>query len=242
MKPTYESECGRVRLYLGDCLHIAPTLQGVDALVSDPPYGISLPSNYAATRRNAEAKDKRRHAWPCREHAPQIIGDDKPFDPSPWLHHKTILLWGAQNYASKLPDKYSWLAWDKRDARGANSHQGDAELCWCSGVPFNSVRMFHHLWIGYQRDSEVGEKVLHPTQKPVAVMAWAMDQAKIKEGATVLDPYMGSGSTIIAAIRTGRKAIGIEKDPAHYATACDRIKRELAQGDLFLGNAAKSNA
>jgi DNA modification methylase len=88
------------------------------------------------------------------------------------------------------------------------------------------------------RESESGETVLHPTQKPVAVMAWCMTQAKVPEGATVLDPYMGSGSTIIAAIRTGRKAIGIEKAPEHFKTACERIKRELAQGDLFHGQNA----
>jgi DNA modification methylase len=63
-----------------------------------------------------------------------------------------------------------------------------------------------------------------------------MDVLKVPIGATVLDPYMGSGTTIIAAIRTGRKAIGIEKDPIHFKTAVDRIKRELAQGDLFLAN------
>jgi DNA modification methylase len=64
-------------------------------------------------------------------------------------------------------------------------------------------------------------------------MRWCMDRAKVPEGATILDPFMGSGSTIIAAIRTGRRAIGIELDPAHYATAVERIKRELSQGDLF---------
>ena len=81
---------------------------------------------------------------------------------------------------------------------------------------------------------------LHPTQKPVPLMAWCMDKAKVPEGATVLDPYMGSGSTIIAAIRTGRKAIGIEKDPEHFKNACERIKRELAQGDLFNGQNGSS--
>jgi len=79
----------------------------------------------------------------------------------------------------------------------------------------------------------------HPCQKPVPLMAWVMDKAKVPEGATVLDPYMGSGSTIIAAIRTGRRAIGIELDPTHYATAVARIKNELAQGDLFLGQNAE---
>ena len=67
-------------------------------------------------------------------------------------------------------------------------------------------------------------------------MAWCMDKAKVSEGATVLDPYMGSGSTGIACVRTGRRFVGIEKDPTHYATALERIKSELAQGDLFLGH------
>jgi DNA modification methylase len=75
---------------------------------------------------------------------------------------------------------------------------------------------------------------VHPSQKPVELMAWCMDKAKVVVGATVLDPYMGSGTTGIACIRTGRRFIGIEKDPTHYATALERIKNEIAQKDLFL--------
>jgi DNA modification methylase len=79
-------------------------------------------------------------------------------------------------------------------------------------------------------------------QKPVVLMSWMMDQAKVLEGSTVLDPYMGSGSTGIACLRTGRRFVGIEKDPTHYATALERITNELAQGDLFLGHNADVEA
>jgi DNA modification methylase len=78
------------------------------------------------------------------------------------------------------------------------------------------------------------ERVGHPTQKPVAVMGWTMRQLKVREGATVLDPFMGSGTTGIACIRTGRKFIGIEKDPNHFKTACERIERELQQLTLAI--------
>ena len=101
-----------------------------------------------------------------------------------------------------------------------------------------SVKIFSHLWAGICRDSEVGEHH-HPMQKPVALMIWAMDKAKVPEGATVFDPYMGSGTTGIACIRTGRSFIGIEKDPKHYATAEARIRRELQQGVLFETQNAK---
>ena len=106
--------------------------------------------------------------------------------------------------------------------RGENN-LADCELAWCNVG--GSARLKRHLWMGLCRDSEIGSH-LHPTQKPVVVMAWAMDKAKIPQGATVLDPYMGSGSTGIACLRTGRNFIGVERDATHYKTACDRFAQE----------------
>jgi len=212
-----------VELYLGDCLQIIPMLEGVDAVISDPPYG----QNFRLGR--GEGKNPK---WKKRHVNTPILGDDQPFDPSPWLEYPHVVLWGANNYASKLPDRRLWLVWDKYHDIGSSDF-ADCELAWTNrNAP---IRRKKHRWAGVCRESESGETVLHPTQKPVAVMAWCMDKAKVPEGATVLDPYMGSGSTIIAAIRTGRKAIGIEKDPEHFKNAVERIQRELAQGDLFLG-------
>ena len=223
MKPYYQDDA--VTIYHGDCREIVPTLGRFDLLLTDPPYGISLPTNYAKTRRNAEAKDKRRHAWKGNAHLDAIYGDNEPFQPSIFLEHGKLMLWGAQNYASRLPDSYSWLVWDKRDKRGANCHLGDCELCWCLGVPFKSVRIFHHLWIGYQRDSEVGEKVLHPTQKPLQLMTWCINLAGDVQ--TILDPFAGSCTTGRAAKDLGRKAVLIEREERYCEIGARRMQQEV---------------
>jgi predicted RNA methylase len=220
-----------VEVWLGDCMDIAPTLQGVDAVISDPPYGMAWPCENARFKGGSEASQKRRPKNP-RIYAKGIIDDDKPFDPSPWLAWEKVVLFGSNHFGARLPVGTK-LIWIKRMDAAFGSFLSDAEEAWMKGG--------HGIYC--KRDlSMAGETMtrVHPTQKPVALMAWCMDKAKVPEGATVLDPYMGSGSTIIAAIRTGRKAIGIEKDPEHFKNAVERIKRELAQGDLFRGQNAKS--
>jgi site-specific DNA-methyltransferase (adenine-specific) len=221
----YASSCGRVTLYLGDCEAIAPTLQGVDAVISDPPYGIAF-------QHSGGGNGKGQGKWLAKTCT--IHGDDKPFDPSPWVEYPICLLWGADHYAQSLPYG-GWLIWDKLGGReDFGDVFSDAEIAWQNRKA--TCKIFRHLWKGLIRQGMGGVKRLHVSEKPIPLMAWSMDQAKVPEGATVLDPYMGSGSTIIAAIRTGRKAIGIEIDPGHYATAVERIKNELAHGDLFLGH------
>jgi DNA modification methylase len=84
------------------------------------------------------------------------------------------------------------------------------------------------------RGEENGKQRLHPAQKPVALMAWCLEQAKVPKGALVADPYMGSGTTAVACIRTGRRFIGFEEDPQHFETARARVERELRQGALEL--------
>jgi len=210
-----------VMLILGDCRYLADKREGVDAVITDPPYGIGYV--HGAYDGNA--------AGPDRFQGVAVAGDDEPFDPSPWLEYPIVVLWGANHYASRLPDSPCWLVWDKRDQLFSND-QADAELAWTNlQAP---ARVKRHLWSGMLKDSERDETRLHPTQKPVVVMQWCMDMAKVPAGATVLDPYMGSGTTGIACLRTGRKFIGIEKDPAHFATALERIQREEAQGRLSL--------
>ena len=113
----------------------------------------------------------------------------------------------------------------KRLDGGFGSFLSDAEIAWMKGG--------HGVYA--KRDLSMNGEALtrcHPTQKPVPLMAWCMERAGVLEGATVLDPYMGSGTTGIACLRTGRNFIGIEKDPKHFATALERIKREESQGTL----------
>jgi hypothetical protein len=126
------------------------------------------------------------------------------------------VIWGG-NYLP-LGRGGRWLVWNKEQVMPTYS---DAELAWTNldGV---SVKLYT-LHCNKAR-IELG---IHPTQKPVQLMAWCLDIAKVPAGATVLDPFMGSGSTGIACLRTGRNFIGIERDAAHYKTACDRIVHEL---------------
>lgn len=210
--------CG-VTLYHGDCLEILPEIEA-DAVISDPPYGIAYNAS-VPSRGNTTGN----------VNLGRIIGDERPFDPAPWLGFGKVVLWGANNYANKLPHG-RWFAWNKLGSLEPWDQFSDVEFAWHNKR--GADKLFSHLWKGMCQAGS-GQKRIHPTQKPVSLMAWCMEMAKVNEGETVLDPYMGSGSTIIAAIRTGRKAIGIEKDPEHFKNAVERIKRELAQGDLFFG-------
>jgi DNA modification methylase len=205
-------------LYLGCCLEIAPTLQGVDAVISDPPYGIGY-----CKGSGGKGKHNRRNIE-------KIQGDDKPFDPAVWMEYENVLLWGADHYAQRLP-RGRWLVWDKLNGLPSFDSFSDIEVAWHNRT--GAARIYHYMWKGIcqQGDKEGGR--VHPTQKPVPLMAWCMEQACVPIGATVLDPFMGSGTTGIACLRTGRNFVGIEKDPAHFANAVSRLEREANQGALL---------
>lgn len=211
-----------VTLYHGDCLELLPI--AADAVVSDPPYGIGVVAKDNTQERQVSfAGGVYSNRWS------PVIGDDKPFDPTPWLFAKCVVLWGANNFANSLPSSPSWLVWDKQIPEGY--HKSKIELAWMRGAGRMSF-IKTHLWHGLCRETEVGEH-LHPTQKPVALMEWTIEKAKVPEGATVLDPYMGSGTTGVACVRTGRNFVGVEKDEQYFKIAVERIRRELSQERLF---------
>lgn len=206
----------RQRLILGDCLKVLPTIPSgsVDAVVTDPPYGINH-----STRSGTGGKWHRvRHAGVC------IKGDERPFDPAHLLALQVPLIcWGANFYSDKLPSG-GWLVWDKRHGiEGMKFNRSDSELAYFSGS--RTVKTFRHLWHGICRATEVG-KHLHPTQKPAALMRWCLELLKLPTGATVLDPYMGSGATGLAAREMGLNFIGIEVDPTYFAIAKRRLAAE----------------
>jgi site-specific DNA-methyltransferase (adenine-specific) len=130
-----------------------------------------------------------------------------------------VVLFGANCYSDRLP-LGSLLVWCKRPPNKLGKFMSDCEVGWMNRG--HGVYLFHHVWDGFNRESERG-KAVHPTQKPVALTRWCIERLKLKPGATILDPYMGSGSTGIAAVELGFRFVGIEKDPAYYATAVRRI-------------------
>jgi site-specific DNA-methyltransferase (adenine-specific) len=199
-----------VVLHLGDCRVVMAGMEAgsVDAIVTDPPYGIG----YRPSGGDGNA--------PRGLFAP-MRGDEGPFDPSHLLGMAPIIiLFGANHYADKLPPSPFWLVWDKREDGNSND-MADCEVAWCNVK--SPARLFSHRWMGMIRASERKRPRVHPTQKPVALMKWAMDAARIPVGATVLDPYMGSGTTGVACLKTGRRFIGIESDPTYFAIARRRL-------------------
>ncbi len=211
-------------LYLGDCLDVLPTLGKVDAVVTDPPYGIAYKKGAGGTghkKRNCEA----------------IIGDDQPFDPSPILAVcENVLLWGSDHFAQRLPHG-RFLAWNKLGNTGADSWDSfsDVEFAWHSQR--GASRIFNYVWKGLCMGAgeDKNQPRDHPTQKPVCLMRWCLEQVGSTPGDVILDPYMGSGTTGVACIRTSRKFIGVEKDPKHFETALRRIREaeRMAHCNLF---------
>ncbi len=207
---------GNCELWHGDCREVLPLL-AFDAIVTDPPYGLNYSHGAVQTGK-----------WQSKHDRVKIEGDDKPFDPAHLLTGKPCLLWGANNFADKLPIG-GWLAWNKRDGiEQVKFSMSDAELAWMTKP--GATRMFHHLWFGLARASEIGEH-MHPTQKPVALMKWCIDQ--LGAAGVIADPYLGSGSTGVAAVHMGRPFVGIEIDAGHFETACRRIEQAYAQPRLF---------
>lgn len=216
-------EFENVTLWHADCLDVLP-IQG-DAVITDPPYGIGLaraihctkpsrPNTYLTGPKYAEETwdDER----PTAETFATILGCAP-----------IVVIWGGNYFADILPPSRGWLYWSKMFENTTNFSHG--ELAWTStAIPLAEKRM------SSKAETRGGKDRIHPSQKPVSLMAWAMRQTKVPTDATVIDPFMGSGSVAIACIRTGRKFIGIEREQTHFDNTCKRIEQELSQGQLAL--------
>lgn len=208
---------GDCTIYLGDCFEVMPALGNIDAVVTDPPYGIGY----------VHGAEKREFA--SRHNEKPIAGDDRPFDPAPFLGLPCVM-WGANHFASRLPGGGRWIVWDKRAGTGFND-QSDVEIGWVSG-PRRADRIISHLWSGYAKASEHGVRRDHPTQKPIVVMEWCL--GFFPDAKVILDPFMGSGTTLVACAKMGRRGIGIELDPGYFDIACRRVEAAYRQPDLFV--------
>lgn len=207
--PYYQDES--VTIFHADCRDILPHLPKVDLVLTDPPYGIGYVHGAETGRRTTAS----------RFNNMPIIGDDRPFDPSAWLAFSLVILWGANHYANKLPNSKGWLCWDKRDGSVVND-QSDCEFAWTSFL--TSARLYHHTWDGFRRGPEQGIPRVHPTQKPIALMKWCLGFAP--DSQTILDPFMGSGTTLVAAQSLGRKSIGIEIEERYCQIAVERLRQK----------------
>jgi DNA modification methylase len=209
---------GDATLYLGDCMEVLSTLPKVDAVITDPPYGINENHKKVASRgKLAAPRDYGEFDWDKEPPSAALIDAIRG-------HAKWSALFGG-NYFN-LPPTSCWLVWDKLN--GDNDF-ADCELAWTNWP--KAVRRIQWRWNGMIRQG--GEDRFHPTQKPVAVMKWVVDLCPKAD--TILDPFMGSGTTGVAAVKMGRKFIGIEREPKYFDIACKRIEQAAAQQSLFDG-------
>lgn len=225
-------------LWHGDCREIYPRLPRIDAIITDPPYGIDY--QHGGGGRNS----------PHVTRLGKIIGDHAPFDPS-WMidaagirnstgRNKAtklkLALFGADHMARFIPPQMgAWCVWDKSCGGGANDSFADAEFWW--QTTRTARRIYRHLWKGMMRDMTgdptPGARRHHTSEKPVALMQFVIESLRVQVGSSILDPYMGSGSTGVAALLSGRKFVGIECDRRVFDAACERIAVASAQTSML---------
>jgi site-specific DNA-methyltransferase (adenine-specific)/modification methylase len=202
---------GNATLYLGDCRDILPTLGKVEAVVTDPPFGLGDRMKGGTWAEKQAFKEM--PTWDSEAPAPEVLA--AVMDKS-----DRVVMWGGNYFG--LPPSRCWLVWDKRNAVPT---MADVELAWTNlDRPAKRFK-------GMVGRVEFG----HPTQKPLDLMRWTIAQVEHYEIAqTILDPFMGSGTTGVAAVQMGRRFIGIEREPKYFDIACRRIEEAQRQGDMFI--------
>lgn len=192
-------------------------------LITDPPYGISADRAQAARagRRGgaalAKSTDYGYSDWDREACSSEILALMRQLS-------RYQIIFGGNYFA--LPPARCWLVWDKQN--GENTY-ADCELAWTNID--KPVRRVCWRWHGMLRKGS--EDRVHPTQKPIGVMEWSIGHLPSNDG-TILDPFMGSGTTGVVCAKLGRKFIGIEIEPKYFDVACKRIEQAYAQPDLFV--------
>jgi DNA modification methylase len=210
-------EIGNHRLLCGDSTDsdaVARLMDGqkADMVFTDPPYGIGLDKD------NQRLGKSQEYGAVLNDHDNTTAID--AFNLVSSLNVENIFFWGANHYSNALPSSSCWIVWDKQG--GKHVTYADVELCYSN---LNSpARMFTHIWDGFRRDSEKGEKRIHPTQKPVKLICEIWEYFKMNYN-IVLDLFLGSGSTMVAAHQLNRKCYGMELDPKYCQVIVDRMHK-----------------
>lgn len=214
---------GNVELWHGDCREILPELPMFDLILTDPPYGLSEAAGKNKSRKSRTKlilpKDYGNKDWDNKKIEQSLI--NKIIDQS-----KYMIMFGGNYYS--MPPTSCILVWDKDN--GKNDF-ADCELAWTNIK--KAVRIKRYRWNGMlQQDMKNKEYRYHPTQKPVVVMEWCITQVPV-EIKTICDPFMGSGTTGVAAMNHGKQFVGIEQDREYFDIACERIQQAQSQTRLF---------
>jgi DNA modification methylase len=208
-----EERIGGQRLILGDCRDIIGGLE-FDAIVTDPPYGLGDKWKGGAGSKRSSWRIPQGEAMKWDMAAPEFVPQ--------LVKGRAAIVWGGNYFA--LPPSRGWLVWDKKQ-RGTWT-TGHTELAWTSiDQPVRAYSLS-------QVEAHTDMDKQHPAQKPLEVMEWCL--GFLPDARTVLDPFMGSGTTLVACQRMGRMGTGIELDPEYFAIACKRVDEATRQADLFV--------
>jgi len=220
----------RVTVIHGDSVTLISMLRKrkVTAIITDPPYGIGYNFMSGGKRSKRAVSQVGGYFSGYGHDFGKIENDDKPFDPTPWIDFDKVVLFGANNFCVRLPQSNGWIVWDKDGGRDLGmTTQGNAELAWTKGC-IGAVRIYRQLWKGILQEG--GERQLgkqcervYPSQKPVGLFYWIIKRFT-KPDDIICDPYMGSGSTLLAALKAGRKCIGIDISKKACDIAVERLK------------------
>ena len=207
---------GLVTLYLGDCMDILPMLAKVDAVITDPPFGVG---NFVQTSGNVRGRGA--------SFGLDVNWNDAPPGKEFFEAIKRIsrdrIIWGA-NFFNCFEEKGGAIVWDKAQPM-PNFSKADI----ASATHFQKTEIVRIPWTNFDV-SRVAE-TCHPCERPVSLYRWCIDY--IPKIESILDPFLGSGSCGVAAVQMGRKFIGIEREPKYFDIACERIEKAIAQGQLF---------
>jgi site-specific DNA-methyltransferase (adenine-specific) len=217
----------KYQLFQGDCMDFMRGMdaESVDAVITDPPYGINLNTDNSRFSGGTAGNMAKRGNGVGSAKGKRIQNDDKPFDPSFLLSYgKEQIIWGWNNFANKLPNG-TCLVWIKRNEYAYGSFLSDAETAFFSKG--HGVYCKKDL-----SNNAIANERAHPTQKPLSLMKWCVNLCS-KEGDTIFDPFMGSGTTGVACMQLGRKFIGCELDAGYFAIAEKRIKAAASQEIMF---------
>jgi len=209
-------QIGDATLYLGDCREVLPTLGRVDAVVTDPPYGIGEDGGRFRGRKGQNIRVLPGLGWDKNRPEREI------FDLMREVSAEQII-WGGNYFADYLPPSKGWLYWQKL----MGGDFSDGELAWTSRD--RALREF--------TKCPKGQGAEHPTQKPVELMKWCL--GFVPQAISICDPFMGSGTTGVAAIMLGKTFIGIEREQSYFDIACKRIEAARKQPDMFIQPAPK---
>lgn len=222
MKPYYTSE--RVTIYHADCRDLLTSDEiKADLLLTDPPYGIGADRNLRANKRHGKAATASRDYGPGEWDAEPV---DSAILTALKLSTKEAIIWGG-NYFT-LPPSACWLVWDKDN--GSNGY-ADCELAWTNLQ--GAVRRLRYRWMGMLQEHSGARKEerFHPTQKPVELMRWCL---RLTSATSVLDPFMGSGTTLLAACDLGLRAVGVEREERYCEAAATRLDVAFRAPNKFM--------